>query len=165
VADSQTVAELRQSAETARQSVGTLRSMLVEVYPPNLAALGLPTAVRGLVDAAGGRGLATELEIDDHFTAPPGAEALLFRAVQEGLRNAAAHAEAERVTVRVGADAGEVWAEIRDDGRGFDSDTSAGEGHFGLRALHDLVSDAGGRLHVWSAPGRGTVLRAEVPAS
>jgi signal transduction histidine kinase len=38
------------------------------------------------------------------------------------------------------------------------------EGHFGLRALSDLLGDAGGRLRVWSAPGEGTVLRAEVPA-
>jgi len=164
VADDRTVAGLERSAETVRRSVGTLRTMLVEVYPPNVAALGLPTAVRGLVDAAGGRGLATELEIDDDFEAPAGAEALLFRAVQEGLRNAAAHAEAHRVTVRVGAEPGEVWAEIRDDGRGFDPAGGAGDGHFGLRALQDLVKDAGGRLHVWSSPGRGTVLRAEVPA-
>ena len=37
------------------------------------------------------------------------------------------------------------------------------EGHFGLRALQDLLEDAGGRLTIWSTRGRGTVLRAEVP--
>jgi signal transduction histidine kinase len=164
IADSGTISELRHSAETARQSVGALRSMLVDVYPPNLASLGLPTALRGLVDAAAARGPAVELEIDDGFTAPGGVEGLLFRTVQEGLRNAVAHAGARRVTVRVGADGDEVWAEVGDDGRGFDPDAGAGEGHFGIRALRDLVADAGGRLDVWSRPGRGTVLRAEVPA-
>jgi signal transduction histidine kinase len=53
---------------------------------------------------------------------------------------------------------------VSDDGRGFDPDEGAGEGHFGLRALSDLLGDAGGRLRVWSAPGQGTVLRGEVPA-
>jgi signal transduction histidine kinase len=163
-ADPDTIAELRRSAETARQSVGTLRTMLVEVYPPNLAALGLPVALRGLVDAAGGRGLVCTLEIDEDLQAPDGVEALLFRAVQEGLRNAAAHADARRVTVRVGVEDGRAWAEIADDGRGFESDAAVADGHFGLRALQDLLCDAGGGLDVSSRRGRGTVLRAEVPA-
>ena len=163
VADPKTVAELKGSAESARQSVGTLRSLLVEVYPPNLQALGLPSALGGLVDAAAARGLSTELEIDPDFHAPSGAETLLFRTVQEGLRNAAAHARATHVTVRVGADPDEAWAEVSDDGRGFDPQAGAMEGHFGLRALQDLLEDAGGRLRIWSTRGRGTVLRAEVP--
>ncbi len=163
IADPKTVAELKGSAETARQSVGTLRSLLVEVYPPNLQALGLPSALAGLVDAAAARGLSAELEIDPDFHAPSGAETLLFRTVQEGLRNAAAHARATHVTVRVGADPDEAWAEVSDDGRGFDPQAGAMEGHFGLRALQDLLEDAGGRLRIWSTRGRGTVLRAEVP--
>ena len=163
IADPKTVAELKGSAESARQSVGTLRSLLVEVYPPNLQALGLPSALGGLVDAAAARGQSAELEIDPDFHAASGAETLLFRTVQEGLRNAAAHARATHVTVRVGADPHEAWAEVSDDGRGFDPQAGAMEGHFGLRALQDLLEDAGGRLRIWSTRGRGTVLRAEVP--
>jgi two-component system, NarL family, sensor kinase len=164
VADAKTVAELSDSAESARQSVGTLRSMLIEVYPPNLAALGLPAALRDLVDQVVARGLDVDLEIDDDLSASPGAEALLFRTVQEGLRNVATHAAAENVSVCVARDGNEAWAEVSDDGCGFDPDEEAVEGHFGLRALSDLLGDAGGRLRVWSAPGEGTILRAEVPA-
>jgi two-component system, NarL family, sensor kinase len=164
VADAKTVAELSDSAESARQSVGTLRSMLIEVYPPNLAALGLPAALRDLVDQVVARGLDVDLEIDDDLSASPGAEALLFRTVQEGLRNVATHAAAENVSVCVARDGNQAWAEVSDDGCGFDPDEEAVEGHFGLRALSDLLGDAGGRLRVWSAPGEGTVLRAEVPA-
>jgi two-component system, NarL family, sensor kinase len=164
VADAKIVAELSDSAESARQSVGTLRSMLIEVYPPNLAALGLPAALRDLVDQVVARGLDVDLEIDDDLSASPGAEALLFRTVQEGLRNVATHAAAENVSVCVARDGNQAWAEVSDDGCGFDPDEEAVEGHFGLRALSDLLGDAGGRLRVWSAPGEGTVLRAEVPA-
>jgi two-component system, NarL family, sensor kinase len=164
VADAKIVAELSDSAESARQSVGTLRSMLIEVYPPNLAALGLPAALRDLVDQVVARGLDVDLEIDDDLSASPGAEALLFRTVQEGLRNVATHAAAENVSVCVARDGNEAWAEVSDDGCGFDPDEEAVEGHFGLRALSDLLGDAGGRLRVWSAPGEGTILRAEVPA-
>ena len=129
VADPKTVGELADSAESARQSVGTLRSMLVEVYPPNLAALGLPAALRGLVDAAVARGLDAELEIDERLPRPDGAEALLFRAAQEGLRNAAAHAGADSVTVSRGhGRRHDAWVEVADDGRGFDPDTAARRG-------------------------------------
>ena len=37
------------------------------------------------------------------------------------------------------------------------------EGHFGLRGLADLLTDAGGRLIVNSSAEAGTTIRAEVP--
>jgi two-component system NarL family sensor kinase len=55
---------------------------------------------------------------------------------------------------------------VTDDGRGFDPSTAsdrAAEGHLGLRGLDGLVSDAGGRMVVRSAPGSGTTLEVEVP--
>jgi two-component system NarL family sensor kinase len=162
-ADPAIVGELGRSAEIARRSVGTLRTLLVEVYPPDLAAHGLPAALRGLVDAASARGLAAELQVHGDFRAPDGAEALLFRAAQEGLRNAAAHSGASRAVVTVGTDPHDAWVQVADDGRGFDPETAASQGHFGLRALGDLLADAGGGLDVTSRPGRGTVLRAMVP--
>ncbi|QYN20547.1 hypothetical protein [Amycolatopsis sp. DSM 110486] len=57
---------------------------------------------------------------------------------------------------------------IDDDGRGFDGDRlteQARDGHFGLRAVGDLLAEAGGRLSVRAAPGRGTRVEAEVPLS
>ena len=163
VADPRTVEELRLSAESARQSVGALRNLLVEVYPPNLAQEGLPAALRDLADATTARGLPTELDVSADFAAPDGAAALLFRAAQEGLRNAAAHAGASRAVVCVERSQHEAWVQVSDDGRGFDPEAGAADGHFGLRALGDLLADAGGRLQIWSRPGRGTVLRAVVP--
>jgi len=53
--------------------------------------------------------------------------------------------------------------EVSDDGRGFDP-AAVGAEHFGLRSRRGRVADLGGRLEVTSAPGRGTVLRVEVPA-
>jgi signal transduction histidine kinase len=163
VADPRTVDELRVSAESARQSVGTLRNLLVDVYPPNLAQDGLPAALRDLADATTARGLPTELDVSGDFAAPDGAAALLFRAAQEGLRNAAAHSGASRAVVCVERRQEEAWVQVSDDGRGFDPEAGAADGHFGLRALGDLLADAGGSLKIWSRPGRGTVLRAVVP--
>jgi signal transduction histidine kinase len=56
---------------------------------------------------------------------------------------------------------------VRDDGIGFDSTATlarAANGHFGLRALDDLVREQGGVLRIESMPGSGTTLTVEVPA-
>jgi signal transduction histidine kinase len=94
------------------------------------------------------------------------AAGLLFRTAQEALRNIAEHSQAARVEITVATDDGRVRLVVDDDGRGFD-DHQLGEqaegGHFGLRALSDLLGDADGRLVVRSAPGAGTRVEAEVP--
>jgi len=91
-------------------------------------------------------------------------EALIFRTVQESLRNVVKHANADHVTVRIAVDDGLATAEVADDGRGFTPNGSADREHMGLGLLSDLAQEAGGRLNVSSAPGEGTKVRLEVPA-
>jgi two-component system sensor histidine kinase DegS len=55
-----------------------------------------------------------------------------------------------------------VLAIIDDDGRGFDSSVSEGDG-IGLLGMHERVDLHNGRLTVESTPGVGTTLRVEVP--
>ena len=54
-----------------------------------------------------------------------------------------------------------LTVEVRDDGIG---GAGAGGGS-GLRGLADRVEALGGRFTVSSPPGRGTVLRAEIPCA
>src|SRR5262249_4421477 len=90
-------------------------------------------------------------------------ERLLFRAAQEALRNAARHSGASAIRATVNAlPAGGARLQVADDGAGFDT-AAVPDGHFGLRLLADLAHDAGGRLDVASAPGRGTTVTLELP--
>ena len=50
---------------------------------------------------------------------------------------------------------------VRDDGRGFKPEEVRGRG--GLLHMHDRVRSFGGELHVVSAPGEGTTIRAVFP--
>jgi signal transduction histidine kinase len=52
--------------------------------------------------------------------------------------------------------------EIVDDGRGFDPE-AVRSGHFGLESMRSRADEIGADLHIISAPGRGTVVRVEVP--
>jgi signal transduction histidine kinase len=90
-------------------------------------------------------------------------EGQLFAIAREALSNVLKHAAATSAQVRVDAVDGQVVVEVRDDGRGFDP--SAGHpGHFGLESMHSRAAEIGGRLTIASAPGHGTVVRAQVPA-
>jgi len=163
--DSGTAATLEQSAQSTRNSVRELRGMLATVYPPDLAARGLPSALRELTRIAMTQGVRADVDVDERFHQPANVEALLYRAAQEGLRNAAAHAGAQQVTVSAGTDNGRAWLQVADDGQGFDPEGRAEVGHLGLRALQDLLHDADGQLTIASSPGHGTVLRAQVPTT
>lgn len=158
---------LRDAAAGTRQSIRELRTLLVDIYPPDLHRAGLVAALRDLLAPLGSHGVEGRLTTPPELDLPPATEALLFRTAQEALRNVLAHADATTVDVIVAGNAARVTITIADDGVGFDpgGDDARPEGHFGLRVLAELAREAGGALQIISSPGAGTIVRAEVPSS
>jgi signal transduction histidine kinase len=159
---------LREGADQTRRSIRQLRSLLVDIYPPDLHRAGLAAALSDLVAPLESRGVRASLDLPVGLRLEPEAEALMFRTAQEALRNVAAHSQAARVDVSVSVDGGHAGLEIADDGRGFTPEQAAAardDGHFGLRMLADMAENAGGRLDIESAPGEGTRVRLEVPVA
>jgi two-component system, NarL family, sensor kinase len=154
--------DLRTAAAETRHGIGQLRTLLVEIYPPELHRAGLSAALADLLGAAGGRGLETSLDVDPGLGLEPETEALFFRIAQEAVRNAVKHAGAESLSVRVAATDSGAQLIVEDDGRGFDPRAVGDDGHFGLRMLRDLAHDAGGELVVDSSPGGGARVTVEV---
>jgi two-component system NarL family sensor kinase len=155
------------AAESVRASIRSLRSLLVDIYPPDFDDVSLESALTDLVGRAQDADVAVRLDLDDlQDPLPDHVARLVYRVAQEGLRNVLQHAGATTVTVRVANAGHDALAEVVDDGRGIDA-TSATDrqasGHLGLTALRGIVSDAGGTLTVESTPGSGTRLRATVP--
>jgi signal transduction histidine kinase len=152
------------SADHIRQTIKALRSLVVEIYPPNLEEEGLESALSDLLARSRPRGVSPELDTSRLVAPLPAAMSrLMYRAAQELLRNVLRHAEAASIWVRVSASGGVVILEVEDDGHGFESSSDAPAGHVGLRGLAGLVADAGGTMRVRSSPGRGTTVRVEVP--
>ena len=87
-------------------------------------------------------------------------EAELLRIVREALVNARRHSKACHVRLTVGASGGKLWAEVSDDGRGFDS-AEAGGG-MGIVGMRERALALGGDLRIRSAPGEGTTVRFEL---
>jgi len=90
-------------------------------------------------------------------------ETQLYGIAREALANVVRHADADTVTVHVYATASGVVLEVGDDGRGFDPQRVRA-GRFGLESMRSRAGEIGADLAVISAPGRGTVVRVEVPA-
>jgi signal transduction histidine kinase len=153
--------ELSEAASQTRLTMRKLRSALVDIYPPSLQRAGLSAAID---DLAGSLRASVDIHAPASTGLPPEKDALIFRTVQEGLRNVAKHADAQHVTVRIDVSNGVATAEVSDDGRGFAPNGSGDGEHMGLEMLSDLAEEAGGRLAVESQPGGGTKLRLEVPA-
>ncbi len=158
--------ELRGAAGTVRTSIGGLRSLLVDIYPPNLAVSGLTPALEDLVSSVRSRGIAVTLDLPADTGLDPAGERLVFLVAQECLGNVARHSEASSVVVRLAHEDGYAVLDIGDDGIGFDAGQAIAhppEGHFGLRVLGDVASEAGAELWLASAPGEGTQWRLRVP--
>jgi signal transduction histidine kinase len=162
--DAATREELDGVGRSLRTSMRALRSLLVEIYPPDLHTGGLAAALHDVVAPLAAAGVAVDVDVSGEEAASEDAVALAWRVAQEGVRNVVHHADASRVSVTVHREEGQLVVEVVDDGRGFDPSAGAAEGHFGLRTLEGLVRESGGTLEVESTPGEGTTLRMEVPA-
>ncbi len=170
--DSTASPELRSTIDEAalgtRESMRQLRSLLVEIHPPNLRAAGLEAALTDLLSQLDAQGVETALEVEDGPPLPDDVEQLFYRAAGEALRNTRKHANAHRVDVTVCRRNGSARLEVVDDGRGFATEgleASRAEGHVGLSLVEELASRMHGTLEIRSAPGRGTLLVVEVPES
>jgi two-component system NarL family sensor kinase len=156
---------VREAADRVRDGVRSLRSLLVEIYPPNLYDEGLEAALSDLLARLEPRGIETSLRVDAPVdTLDLDAVQLIYRAAQEGVRNVVAHADAARVTIAVFTVRDTVVLEVSDDGRGLPGpDLPQRPGHLGLRALGGLAATMGASLTLSSTPGKGTVLALEMP--
>ena len=96
----------------------------------------------------------SDLELpDSHRTA-------VYRVVQEALSNAAKHSGATRVHILVRPRNGRLRIVIEDDGCGFDAGRTRG---MGLLGMQERISHLNGEFEVETAPGKGTVIRIELP--
>jgi two-component system, NarL family, sensor kinase len=158
--------EVRSAADTVRASIGGLRSLLLDIYPPSLVTAGLEAALTDLVSTLRARGIAVALEIGPDTGLDSTGERLVYRVAQECLNNIARHAAATNVEVRLDRVDRRAVLAIVDNGLGFDAPellANPTEGHFGLRVLGDVVAEAGVELLLASAPGAGTHWQLSVP--
>lgn len=163
--DPATAQLLGEAASEVRTSITALRSLLVQIYPPNLSEEGLVPVLADLLSRAEAAGIATDLDASRcSAPIPEPVAGLAYRAAQEALRNVVSHSQAGRVDLWLATEDHHLVLEVSDDGIGFDPVARpASDPHFGLRGLTALAKDAGGSLTITSAPGAGTTVTLRLP--
>ncbi len=143
-----------------------VRTLSHELRPRVLDDLGLVPALELLAQGMARR---HHVRIDIHGSAggrlPPAVETALYRVAQEGLQNAARHAGAGHIEIRLERLRDRLRFMLHDDGRGFDTIDVArrASGSLGLIGMRERVQGVGGALHIESSPGQGTRITALVP--
>jgi signal transduction histidine kinase len=84
--------------------------------------------------------------------------------VHEAITNVVKHAGARRVNVSVTFRRRGVRVAVRDDGRGLAVPREGGgTAHIGLAGMRERASEIGAAIRVSSAPGRGMLVRLDIP--
>jgi PAS domain S-box-containing protein len=145
--------------KAARDELGLaleeIRELVRGLHPRLLRDDGLGAAIRALAERA--LVPVEVLDLPDERLGPA-VETCAYYVVAEALANAAKHASASVVMVRVAREEELIVIEVADDGVG-GADAAGG----GLRGLADRVAALEGQLAISSVPGAGTALRVELP--
>jgi signal transduction histidine kinase len=145
------------------EGIALKRRLIENLRPSSLDQLGLVPALDILCqDMAGVLGTPVHTVLNP-VTVDKKAELSLYRIAQESLTNAAKYAGCTQVEVRLEQTGSVVRLRVRDDGQGFQPDRVA-LGRHGLVGMRVRLESHGGRLLIDSAPGRGTLVTAELPA-
>jgi PAS domain S-box-containing protein len=155
---SQLVAVLRRVGQQLRGAIYDLRQE-EELQAP------FPGLLEQLVAAHRARAVDCEIELEMRPRTPTGSLGAtgveVVRIVGEALTNVRRHADARHARVRVWGADDKLWAEVSDDGRGFDPTAPRSPRHHGLSGMLERAQQVGGRLEIDSAPGVGTTVRLE----
>jgi signal transduction histidine kinase len=145
---------LAEAREELTLAIDELRELARGIHPAVLTDRGLRVAVESLARRAP---VPVRIEELPEPRLPQPIEAAVYYLVAEALTNAARHAQASEVTVRVAQNGKLVTAEVADDGVG-----GAQEGT-GLCGLRDRFEALRGTLTVDSPARSGTVVRGQIP--
>ena len=156
--DSEKTRELiDKSLESTRKGADETRRALKALRSSELEDMGLGLAIKHAAESASTRfHLDLALDLQDPIPSlSPDVEQAIYRIVQESIENIVHHSKAKSFSIQLKSD-GQTALIIQDDGMGFDSESDASTGHFGLVGMRERAELAGGQLSIESKKGKGT---------
>jgi len=146
-----------------------VRRLSQDLRPAALDRLGLLPALEWLAsDVAKHSGINVEVKTNGaerRFS--PEAELVLFRIVQEALRNVWRHSQSTSAELIVKFDQSKIKITVSDNGKGFELPGIIGDltkdGKLGLAGMQERAKLLGGSLTVESEPSKGTTVTIEAP--
>jgi two-component system NarL family sensor kinase len=142
----------------------SIRNLSHQLYPATLLAVGLTTAIEGLIrDCSHASATITFTHERVPVILAPNLGLCVFRVVQELLQNALKHSRATIISVHLsGSESHSLHLTIADNGVGFVIEQEGRSG-LGLISVGERVEAVGGSVNVWSRPHRGTTVTVSIP--
>ncbi|MDV8000943.1 sensor histidine kinase [Rhodococcus sp. IEGM 1408] len=158
--------QIRLARQVAGENLTETRRLITALRPAPLDGVSLTGALHRVATRCGAANPGVALHLDGTRAAepPPAHAAVLVRVAQEALTNAIKHGAPERITLTLTDSPTAVVLDVTDDGHGFAVTAPRTTASFGLDGMARRVDDLGGTLEVESAAGRGTAVRAVLPA-
>jgi len=156
---------LQAAREHALGAAEEARQIARQLHPAILEDLGLRQALQHLChEPAQQKDMSVTLRVINPLPEVPlEAATCVYRIAQEALNNAARHAHAKHIWVRLSGTGTTLRLSIQDDGVGFDPDAVRGTGGLGLISMKERARIADATLSVEGRKGRGTRVKLVVP--
>ncbi|MFI6082013.1 sensor histidine kinase [Streptomyces sp. NPDC051217] len=157
------------AADEASRTMDDVRRIIDDLRPPDLDEVGLPSALRNLVDRVGTE---TTLRVDCRVPEPgtylrPGytTELAAYRIASEALTNVIRHAVAGTVTVSLDVHGDHLVLQVLDDGIGLPPGHATGRRRVGLNSMAQRAEEVGGRCLLLPHPRgpSGTLVHVLLP--
>ena len=164
-------AKLKAIETDITDAVKQTRSITYELSPPVLHELGLIEALEWRLEKIR---LESDIETSyehnlENIKLRNEQEVILFRSVDEILKNVTKHAAATKVSISTQATRYSFSVEVEDNGKGFDTSILAPgqrrKDSFGLFSIKERIEYLGGVLDIQSERGNGTKIILNVPVS
>ncbi len=148
-----------------REALVEMRTLLLEMRATSLKDANLEQLLHSLSDSYAGRGnLSVSFSVDGDGDLPANVQIYLYRITQEAMNNVVKHAFARKVEIVLNYTKRHAELRVKDNGRGFDPNENP-SGHFGLAIMRERTEAVGAELFIKSAPGKGTEVIVNWPAS
>lgn len=153
---------MRNSVDSAVANIDEAMNRLrAYIFDMPTAPTELRRALRNVIENSGGADN-VRLEVEgDLGDLDAGLTDNIEQFVREAVSNAVRHASATEIVVRAERHQDSITVEVQDNGDGFDP--TAETAGMGLSNLRNRVESLNGSCEVVARPGRGAVIRADIP--
>ena len=145
-------------------TVDIVTRIMTDLRPSVLDRLGLVPAIElQLAEFEKRTGIASSMRYRGALTLDEETSTALFRILQETLTNAARHAQATKVEVRLEEKKGSVYLIVQDNGRGITEEETSKPGRHGLLGIRERVQALSGDFTITRRKARGTAATVRIP--
>ncbi|KPJ61140.1 MAG: hypothetical protein AMJ42_01235 [Deltaproteobacteria bacterium DG_8] len=157
--------KINQTKSALTQSVEKLKKISIDLRPPNLDVIGLPSVLRQYFS-----NIRKQAKIRIHFSANMDGKELsddvaitLYRVTQEAMNNVIKHARAKNARIILYSNRNKIKLIVDDNGKGFDVKKRLPKTKgLGIRGMRERIESLGGTFNITSVPQEGTKISVEI---